>query len=147
MAAQGFRHIGKVVGIEDGGVVNIAIHRAEACEGCHAKGYCISNREQESEGERVMQIVSDIAGRLTIGESVEVAISYRVGAVAVFWAYVMPLVLFIATIAIGVACGVEQGVVALLAFGVAAIYFGVVYLCRRRFERVVSFRIIQINNI
>ncbi len=145
MSRQGFKHIGEVISVESDNVVVISLRSSSACEGCHAKGACsVSGGLSEDGSVRQMRVVSGVAGALSVGERVEVSITYRVGLLAVVVAYILPLILFILSIVVLVAVGVEQGLSALIAFVIAAVYYGVVYLNHKRFESVVHFEVAKL---
>lgn len=148
MKRQGFRHIGEVVALERGGekgsdrgVVSVSFNRTAACDGCHAKGHCTVSVEGEMDGARVMSVETPLAETLEIGDKVEVSITYRVGAIAVVMAYILPLVVFISTLIVSIAMGLDQGLSAGVAFVVAALYYCGVYICRDRFEKIVNFEV------
>ncbi len=142
MSRQGFKHNGEVISLEEGDVINILLRRMEACDGCKAKSVCSASKgTDESGATRVMRVVSSCAKSLSIGDIVDVSITYKVGMIAVVVAYIIPLVVFLGSLVVGVALGIEEGVAALITFGVTALYYGVVYMLRDRFERVVHFEV------
>ncbi len=141
MARQGFKHRGEVSAVDlSEGVVMVSMRSSTACDGCHAKGHCTSGGGVGEDGKvRVMRVVSDSAAEYSVGDDVEVGISYSIGFYAIMVAYILPLVLFVLSIAVLIGVGVEQGVAALVGTAVGAIYYGVVYAMRDRFESVVHF--------
>lgn len=142
MSNKGFKHTGRVKSISESGEVVVAIAPIASCEGCKARKQCGGAKMSgESGGERELRVVSPLAGSLSVGDSVDVGITYRVGMIAVVVAYVVPLVLFVALLILMVAVGVEEGVAALVAFVATALYYIGVYLNRNRFERVVLFEL------
>ncbi len=144
MSNKGFKHTGRVVSILESGEVVVAIAPIASCEGCKARKQCGGAKMSgggESGGERELRVVSPLAGSLSVGDSVDVGITYRVGMIAVVVAYVVPLVLFVALLILMVAVGVEEGVAALAAFIATGLYYIGVYLNRNRFERVVVFEL------
>ncbi len=142
MNQQGFRHNGEVVSLEKGDVINISLRAVEACDGCRAKSVCsASNGKDEGGSIRIMRVVSSCAKSLKVGDIVDVSITYRVGMIAVVVAYIIPLVVFVGSLAMGVALGLNEGVAALVTFAIMAVYYGAVYLLRDRFERVVHFEV------
>ncbi len=144
MNQQGFRHNGEVISLEQGDVINISLRAVEACDGCRAKSVCTaSNGKDESGSTRIMRVVSNCAKSLKVGDLVDVSITYRVGMIAVVVAYIIPLIVFVGSLAIGVSLGLEEGVAALITFAITAIYYGVVYLMRDHFERVVHFEVMK----
>ncbi|MFI3304644.1 MAG: SoxR reducing system RseC family protein [Rikenellaceae bacterium] len=140
MSRRGFCHSAEVVSLGDGDIVELMIVSATACEGCHAKGSCGASGSKDGQ-KRIVSVVSNLAGELNVGERVELSIKYSIGAYVVVVAYIVPLVVFVATIGVAIAMGVEQGVSALLGFLLAAFYYCGVYLFRNRFERVINFEI------
>ncbi len=137
MATQGFRREARVVETTPEGVVKLSLKCATMCDGCHAKGACPSSAGVD----RVVSVVSDMSSELAIGESVEVGVSYSIGAMVVVYAYLLPLVLFVLAIVLSLLLGAEQWLAALLGFGVAMLYYVGLYLLRGRMERVVRFDI------
>ncbi|MFI3248695.1 MAG: SoxR reducing system RseC family protein [Rikenellaceae bacterium] len=145
MNQQGFRHNGEVISLEQGDVINISLRAIEACDGCRAKSVCsASNGKDESGSTRVMRVVSSCASSLKVGDMVDVSITYKIGMMAVIVAYIIPLIVFVGSLAVGVSVGLEEGVAALVTFAITAIYYGVVYLLRENFERVVHFEVIKL---
>ncbi len=142
MIQQGFRHKGVVTSLEKGDVITISLRAVEACDGCRAKSVCsASNGKDESGSVRIMRVVSSCAQSLEIGDKVDISITYKVGMIAVVVAYIIPLFVFIGSLAVGLAFGLDEGIAALVTFVVTALYYGVVYLMRNRFERVVHFEV------
>lgn len=146
MNQKGFRHNGEVISLERGDVINISLRAVEACDGCRAKSVCsASNGKDESGATRIMRVVSSCAKSLKVGDIVDVSITYRVGMIAVVVAYIIPLVVFVGSLAVEISLGLEEGVAALVTFAITAIYYGVVYLMRGRFERIVHFEVMKAN--
>lgn len=128
--------------LEMGDVINISLRAVEACDGCRAKSVCsASNGKDESGSIRIMRVVSSCAPSLKVGDSVDISITYKVGMIAVVVAYIIPLFVFVGSLAVGLALGLDEGVAALVTFVITAIYYGVVYLMRDKFERVVHFEV------
>ncbi|MFI3305248.1 MAG: SoxR reducing system RseC family protein [Rikenellaceae bacterium] len=144
MSRKGFSHSAEVVSIGDGNAVELMIVSATACDGCHAKGSCGASGDEEGR-QRVVRVVSDLAPLLKVGERVELSIKYGIGAYAIILAYVVPLFLFVGSIGISIAVGVDDGVAALIGFAVAAIYYCGVYAMRKRTEQVVKFELRRYN--
>ncbi len=151
MSGSNFKHIGNVTSIELGagsegeGVVVVVLNKLAACEGCKAKGKCsISGSESSESTSSVMRIATQRAKMFQVGEKVEVSITYKVGAIAVLFTYLIPLIVFLVVIASLLAFDINEGLAAGVTFGVVAIYYMVIYLLRERFERVVQFDIEKI---
>lgn len=147
ISTKGLCHVGEVVGVEshtennDGEksvTIKVLINRVAACDGCHAKGSCFTSSEVESE-RRILSVESNSDEGFSVGDRVEVSINYRVGLIATLTAYVAPLLLFVVAIVVGVTMGVEEGIAAAVAFAVTALYYGVIYLLKGRFTKIVKF--------
>ncbi len=144
MSRKGFSHSAEVVSIGENNLVEVMIVSATACEGCHAKGSCGASGDEQGR-QRVVSVVSELAPSLVVGERVELSVKYSVGAFAIFVAYVIPLTLFVSSIGVALALGVDDGLAALVGFGVASIYYCGVYFLRRETEQVVKFDIRRYN--
>ncbi len=107
------------------------------CDGCHAKGACPSAKGEN----RVVSVESDQSSGLSLGDSVEVGVSYQVGAIAVLLAYIVPLLLFVLTILGVVLLGLDEAVAALLGFALTTLYYVWLYSIRDKMRRVVRFYI------
>jgi sigma-E factor negative regulatory protein RseC len=92
--------IGTVVERLSGDRVRVEVHRGAACDGCHAKGACAPL----SNGASVVRFEADDPFDCQPGTSVHVAIAEGAVMKAVWWVYVVPLVL-----AIGAGIGVRYG--------------------------------------
>ncbi len=144
MSRKGFCHSAEVVSIGEGDVVEVMIVSATACDGCHAKSICGSSGDEAGRQRRVV-VVSELASQLSVGEHVELSIKYGIGAFAIVVAYLVPLILFVGSIALSLAMGVDEGFAALIGFGVAAVYYLCLHLLRTKTEQVVRFEIRKYN--
>jgi len=110
------------------------IHRAEsrhwvvrmspssACSGCGARSSCTLS----SASDRFVDIPRD--GRsFGIGEEVQLSVTPRQGFRAVFWAYVLPLIVFLSVLFGSYALWVSQGLSALLGLVALAVYYAGLY--------------------
>lgn len=104
----------------------IRILQASACSSCSARQLCRSSENKEK--------IIDVRGyypTLHVGDSVTLSGSVHQGLRASVLAYIVPLVLMVAVIFIGTRLGGE-GIGALAALLVLALYYGVLYLLRDR---------------
>ena len=67
----------------------------------------------------------------------------RMGYSSVIWAYVLPLVLLMVVLLGSNALGASEGLSALLSIVSIVIYYVVLYIMRRRFDRMIEFTIIK----
>lgn len=122
-----------------GGVVMVRTERKTACAECHAKGLC-----GEQGGERLIKVTSDEASAFAAGDKVIVALENTTMAFsAILWAYLFPLCILLAVLFLAHAIGLSDGVAALASLGITALYYVVLYIMRRYFERKIKFTIIK----
>ena len=121
------------------GVVMVRTERKTACAECHAKGLC-----GEQGGERLIKVTSDQASAFAAGDKVIVALENTTMAFsAILWAYLFPLCILLAVLFSAHALGFSDGVAALASLGATAIYYVVLYIMRRYFDRKIKFTIIK----
>ena len=122
-----------------GSVVMVRTERKTACAECHAKGLC-----GEQGGERLIKVTSDQASAFAAGDKVIVALENTTMAFsAILWAYLFPLCILLAVLFSAHAIGLSDGVAALSSLGATALYYVVLYIMRRYFERKIKFTIIK----
>ena len=132
-------HKGVVLSTEEG-VVRVAIEVSEACGGCSARKSCAMGQTTRRE----IEIFTAESGNYSIGEVVKVGAKQSLGIMAVVLCYIVPLVVLVATLAIAVAMGLSEGVSAMVALGVTAIYYALLALMRNRISKRVTFTINKI---
>ena len=121
------------------GVVMVRTERKTACAECHAKGLC-----GEQGGERVIKVDTAEASTFEPGDKVIVALENTTMAFsAILWAYLFPLCILLAVLFSAHALGFSDGVAALASLGATAIYYVVLYIMRRYFDRKIKFTIIK----
>ena len=131
-------HRGIVESVSEG-VVCVRTERKTACAECHAKGLC-----GEQGGERLIKVTSDQASAFAAGDKVIVALENTTMAFsAILWAYLFPLCILLAVLFSAHAIGLSDGVAALSSLGATALYYVVLYIMRRYFERKIKFTIIK----
>ena len=131
-------HRGIVESVSEG-VVCVRTERKTACAECHAKGLC-----GEQGGERLIKVTTHEASAFEVGEKVIVALENTTMAFsAILWAYLFPLCILLAVLFSAHALGFSDGVAALASLGATAIYYVVLYIMRRYFDRKIKFTIIK----
>ena len=122
-----------------GGVVMVRTERKTACAECHAKGLC-----GEQGGERLIKVTTAEASAFAVGDKVIVALENTTMAFsAILWAYIFPLCILLAVLFSAHALGFSDGIAALASLGATALYYVVLYIMRRYFERKIKFTIIK----
>lgn len=136
--SKSIQHRGVVAAI-DGQRVRVVVSQQSACEGCHAKGVC-----GEQGKERVIDVETPYATHFSVGERVVVALLRRSMAFSsVVWAYVLPLVVLMATLLVLKACAVADGTAAIAAIGAVVLYYVGLYLFRNKIDKKIEFTIIK----
>lgn len=139
MAAERIEHEGKVVSISEN-YIGVEIVSKSACAACHAKGVCAAS----DEAVKVIEVPYDIAtlsADYKIGDSVNVVLSSSLGVRAIWFAYVIPLVVLLACIFVFSRAGVEELYIGLCSLGVVALYYAVLALFRNKFSKIFTFTI------
>lgn len=136
MATKNFSHSGKVLSVE-GRKVRVGFESRGACGGCSARAKCgmvdSSTREVEvelREGESY-----------SIGEQVNVAISYQMGIMSVVVAYVIPIIILLVVLTALLSFGVTEGLSALISLAAIAVYYIFVYAFRSKLDKQIKFTI------
>lgn len=125
----------RVVGDE----VIVSVMPESACAGCHAKGVC-----GERGDKREIVVKTPYANEFRPGERVVVALEHnRMGVVSVVWSYVVPLVVLLAVLFGAKACGMGDGVAAVSSMVAMSLYYVLLYLMRKMFDRMIKFTIIK----
>jgi len=115
------------------GSCQVRILQASACSSCSARQLCRSSESKEK--------LIEVRGHyptLHVGDNVTLSGSVRQGLRASILAYVVPLILMLAALFIGVHLGGE-GIGALAALLVLALYYGALYLFRNRLGKEFAF--------
>jgi len=107
--------------------------RVSACGACHAKGVC--SPEQASQ---VITVKSDDP-RFVVGSKVTIVIEQKTGDLAVFFAYFLPLIIFIAMFCVFLLATRSEGLAGLLALFSLAPYFSSLWVFRERMNH--SFKV------
>lgn len=132
------QHKGVVERVE-GDKVFVKVEKESACQACHAKGLC-----GERGGERIIEVVTEYAASFAVGETVVVALlKGRMALSSLIWGYLIPLVVLLVVLLSLHGLGVEDGIAAISTLGAVAIYYVVLYLKRRQFEKKIQFTIIK----
>ena len=119
--------------------VFVRVERKTACSECHAKGLC-----GEQGSERIMEVTTLEASSYAVGDKVIVSLeSVKMGFSAILWAYLFPLCILLATLFTTHALGYDDGIAAISSLVATALYYGVLYVIRRYFDRKIKFTIIK----
>lgn len=137
-------HTGRIVEIGPQ-VISVEIVNKSACATCHAKGVCGASDEQV----RIIDVPQTIATRVEdyrVGEEVSLRLSQSLGLRAVFIAYVVPLMVLMASILVLSATQLQQLYVGIISLAAVAVYYIFVAIFRDKLEKVFTFSIEKLHN-
>jgi sigma-E factor negative regulatory protein RseC len=137
--AKKISHLGIVQSIDAKGVL-VRIESAAACGACHAKGSCTMSGAQE----KLVQVRPGLQ-LFEVGEQVNVVMRQSLGRKAVMLAYVMPLVVLVASLLLLFSAGVPEGTAGLLSLCILAVFYVALYLFRNKLDKEFSFDIEKIS--
>lgn len=129
-------HNGVVERVERGRVF-VRIVVGSACAACRSREACGMGEANE----KCVEVPVAADADYEAGESVTVGVQRRMGAVAVVLAYVGALVVLLGALVIGLGLGWPEGRAALVALGAVALYYALLWLCRRKIEHTIHFTI------
>ncbi|MDD2512929.1 MAG: SoxR reducing system RseC family protein [Proteiniphilum sp.] len=121
----------------NGNHITVRILQQSACSSCHARGACMASDSKEKRID-----VSDHSGQFTLHEQVIIEGKESIGYKAVFWAFVLPLVLLITLLVLttGIWHFSETGAAACALLALAP-YYLLLYLYRNRMAHTFQFSI------
>ena len=117
--------------------VRVDIEVMEACGSCASRKACAMGQGTTRE----IMVYTDEAQRYSVGEVVNVLARQSMGLMAVLLCYVVPLVVLVGALAVAVSFGFSEGVSALISLGTTTLYYGLLWLFRKRISRKMIFTI------
>ncbi len=117
--------------------MHVGFKTSGACGGCSARSKC--GMVDSSTREVLVELRPGES--YSIGENVEVAISYHVGIMSVIVAYIIPLIILLGALGLASFIGIDEGLAAIVSLSMVAIYYFVVYLCRPKLDKQIKFTI------
>ena len=137
MATKNITHKGTVINIFRD-TVTVAVESSEACGGCSSKSACSLGTQS---GTRNILITTPEAEQYSVGERVVVATKMPMGLMAVFYSYLLPAIVLVATLAAVVGLGGSEEVAAIASLAAVALYYTALWIARERISRKISFTI------
>lgn len=123
------------------GVVHVKITSRSACGACKARQACGMAETQE----KIVVVPTPEAGCYAPGEAVCVGVRKKAGRIAVLLAYGGALVVLLAALILSVGVfGAGDGIGVAVSLAAVVLYYGVLWLCRRRIEHTIQFTITKI---
>ena len=129
MSKDFIRHKGVIESIENHKTL-VRIIQKTACSDCHAKTVCMSSDKKE----KIIEIHDD-SGIFVINEEVIVSAQTSMGYLAVFIAFIIPLVIVVATIFTSVKISGDEGISGLIGLSILVPYYFVLYIFRDKLKR------------
>jgi len=134
-------HTGTIKSINNQDLI-VKIISETACSSCHAKGACSSAEQAEKEIE-----IRHSEGNFTVGEQVLVVTSDNQGYRALFYAYILPLILLVSSLIILVPIFNNEAKAALISILCLIPYYLLLWLLRSRIRDSFHFTVQKFSNI
>lgn len=132
-------HIGTIEKIE-GNHIFVRIVQQSACSGCHAKTICTASESQEKTIE-----VTDYTHAYQLHERVMLYGRSSLGLQAVLIAFVIPLVIMLATIIIGTYLHWEEALSGMSGIAILIPYYATLYFLRDKLKKKFVFTLKKLN--
>ena len=136
LGGESERHPGTVVGILPG-KVQVRIARLSGCASCASRADCGLTEQKDM----VIPVRTPRWQEYHVGDKVTVCVGSGKGLQAVFIAYILPAVILVAGLTLTLLAGCSEPLSTLIALGADALYFGILYLCRRNLDRRFDFHL------
>ncbi|MBQ8531051.1 MAG: SoxR reducing system RseC family protein [Parabacteroides sp.] len=124
----------------DGTTVYVRIIQRSACSGCHARNMCGVSESKE----KIIE-VQDYSGKFHLNEEVQICGTTSLGMQAVLLAFVLPLILVFATIAIGTSMQWKETTSGLTGLFLLVPYYCLLYLSRDLLKKKFVFTLKKLN--
>ena len=128
-------HQGLIRSIQNGKAI-VSLLDASGCSACSIKSSCGASNNSD----KVVEVPVSV-GTFSVGEIVDLEMTYKQGFTALFWAYVLPFILVILSLVIGVQAGFSEAITALLALAVLPIYYALLFLLNKVLSKQFQFKI------
>lgn len=120
--------------------INVRVIVKSACAECHVKGACNLSEVNE----KIMQIPAD-GKSYKPNERVLVTMRTGQGHLAVFFAYILPLISILAGLIVGLQLFENEGIAAGLALLFALVYYTILYLNRNKLKSKFTYTITKLH--
>jgi sigma-E factor negative regulatory protein RseC len=126
------QHDGIVQKVGNDSVV-VTISASSACAGCHAEGLCNMTGKAEK--------IIDVQGKYKVapGDTVTVLMQQSMGYKAIALSYLAPVVIVIISLVVMASLDIPELTAGLISIGILIPYFLVLFLLRRRIDRIFTF--------
>ena len=131
-------HVGQIVRIE-GGRCFVRIEQLSACAACQVRSSCTASDKKD----KIVEARAT-AEHYEEGEFVRLLGQQSLGLKAVFYAYLLPLMLLCAMLCIMLFSGVEEALAGAVSLLSVAIYYGILYFLKDRFKKKFTFELTKL---
>ncbi len=114
--------------------VRVRFQSAPACGSCSAKSLC----SPATPDNKIIEIENQNEG-FTVGESVKISISKKMGFIALFFGYVLPFLLVLCTLIFTISLGIRESLSGLLSISILLPYYFLIYLFREKMNHMFIF--------
>lgn len=132
-------HIGEILKIESDSI-KVNIKSVSACSGCHAKGAC----GMADVKDKIINVPQTAGIEYIVGEKVNVICNEELGYIALFWAYVFPLILILVTLFIGNLFTDDERIYGIISIAILIPYYITLRLFKEKLKKRFVFRIEKI---
>ena len=120
----------------DNGKAWVTIVQKSACADCHAKSMCQISEQKEKNIE-----IAGVDDSFNAGDKVSVIGATSLGLWAVFYAFVIPLVLIVLTLIFSLSYFQSESIAALFSMGILIVYFLILYIFQDKLKKKFVFTI------
>lgn len=129
-------HSGRIVEITPE-FTTVEIVSESSCSACHARGLCGVSESKT----KAVQLPTRGWDNYKVGDEVQLTLKASMGHKAVWLAYVIPLIILLAVMLGMLEAGVKDIVAAAAAVSAIAVYYLVLWLCRKKLQEEYIFNI------
>lgn len=134
--ANQITHSGLIKQVTENKII-VSIVSMASCASCQVKGACSASDMEE----KIVEVKRLEGGKYQVGETVTIVINQSVGAWAVLFGYVFPLIVVVVALVIFTNLIESEGVAGLLAIGLLIPYYFGLYLSRKVMSDNFEFRL------
>jgi len=117
--------------------ISVTIVSESACAGCHAKGFCGVADSKE----KIIEMKNTGNHEHKVGDCVKIVMQKSTGLKAVFYGYVLPFIILMATLLGTLNTTGNEGLAGILALLVLAPYYLALYMLRDKLKSKFEFKI------
>jgi len=130
-------HSGIIKEIKTDGLILVSILSGTGCSSCSVKGSCSASEVKE----KIIELKSPDFNKYKEGQSVNVFYKQSLGFKALFLGYIFPFIIMFVTLIISINITENEGFSGLLAIGILAPYYLMIYFFKNKIRETFSFSI------